>query len=483
MSPELVFRADGGPKIGGGHLMRCLALAEAWVDRGGRVGLVSRALPESFRSRWEAEGARIVDLPEGLSEAGDASLSAEAAPEGLLAVDHYGLGLDWRQGVRAAGQELLWIDDLGAAAPFGARWILNPSVHGSPAFYEGFPGEVWGGVRFGLLRRGFRRPPPQRPKDPLRRLLITMGAADPDGVTGLVLDALEEAGVRAQRVVVVGGTNPRREALVARGAREGHEVLVDVADMVGLFDGVDGAISACGGTGAELAARGVPAVLMPIADNQEPLARAWGAQDLAVILRPEDPDLGPKLGRWCSDPGRLERADRGMALVDGRGAERVVDGLARGRLVAREAKGDDAERLFGWANDPEARAWSFSKGAIAWESHLAWFGRRLANPLAQSFIVEDPFGAAVGLVRFDLSEGFRTVSIQVDSAFRGRGYAVSLLETATARVGAMDPVTPLLAWVQPDNTASVALFRRAGYEERGTGSVSGVPALRFERRP
>src|SRR5262249_56439759 len=39
-SLRVVIRADAGPQIGAGHLMRCLALAQALQDRGGRARFV-----------------------------------------------------------------------------------------------------------------------------------------------------------------------------------------------------------------------------------------------------------------------------------------------------------------------------------------------------------------------------------------------------------------------------------------------------------
>ena len=43
-APRILFFADAGPEVGGGHVMRCLTLARALADRGAECAFVeSRA--------------------------------------------------------------------------------------------------------------------------------------------------------------------------------------------------------------------------------------------------------------------------------------------------------------------------------------------------------------------------------------------------------------------------------------------------------
>jgi len=150
-------------------------------------------------------------------------------------------------------------------------------------------------------------------------------------------------------------------------------------------------------------------------------------------------------------------------------------------VVLRPATAADAGLLLAWANDPVTRAAGFHPEAIAIDEHERWLAARLASPATRLWIGEED-GRAVGQVRLERDEGgIAEIGISVAPEARGRGVARRLLATAieTGRADAAFGLTGFLARVRPDNAASLALFRGAGFAETGREVVNGLPCVVF----
>lgn len=340
MPSPLLIRADASTEIGTGHVMRCLALAQAWMRTGGRVVFAQLDTTPSLERRLRAEGVEPVRHTAVRGSAADAAWTiglARSWGATWVVADGYAFDASWQRQLRAAGQRLLVIDDYGQAEHYAADLVLNQNAGADARWYAQREAatRVLLGSRFALLRQEFLQARVERPAPsaPATQVLITLGGGDPDNVTGWVLDAL--AGLPGfEFTVVVGGSNPHRAAIeaMARGLRSPARVIADATNMPDLMMAADLVISAAGSTTWELAYLGKPAVLLVVADNQRGIAAALANGGVAVnlgevrALVPEQ--LAATVVQLRDDAARrAEMARRGRALIDGHGARRVVAAL------------------------------------------------------------------------------------------------------------------------------------------------------------
>jgi len=338
-APTLLLRADGGPGIGGGHVMRCLALAQAWSETGGRAVFGAALLAPALQQRLadEAFGCLAVGVAAGSSADAAATVAAARSLDArVVVIDGYQFPSDFHQRLRDAGLKLATLDDNGEIGRYVDDLVINQNRHASPTLYPRRADytHLLLGTEYALLRREFRgwQGPPRTFPAAARRVLVTLGAADPQNVTAEVIAAIGRTPAsEAEIVVVVGGSNPHAQVIGAGAAELPNcRLLSDPGvEMAGLMAAADLAISAGGSTMWEMACMGVPFIPIVIADNQRQAAAAMARDGYPAIERMAMArDLPAAVAALAADPARRETLSRrGRELVDGRGAERVCAAL------------------------------------------------------------------------------------------------------------------------------------------------------------
>jgi UDP-2,4-diacetamido-2,4,6-trideoxy-beta-L-altropyranose hydrolase len=492
---RLFVRADAGTQMGTGHIMRCLALAQAWQDEGGQCTFLTSAQGNPLLGRLHDEGLEVRLLERVFPDPADLRGVTQALaenPAAWLVLDGYHFDDAYQQGLRRAGARLLVVDDEGRLPAYHADFVLNQNLHAEAVDYVAPGARLLRGPRFALLRRQFKkwRDWNRTLPEVARKLLITMGGADLDNVTFKVLQALKRLGVRDwEALIVIGAANPHGASLEV-GAREcpfPARLERGLLDMPAAMAWADIAVAAAGSTCWELCFMGLPSILIELAANQAALSQQLDVLGAAQNAGPQATVDVLALADWleslAGDSRRRAVMSRaGRQVVDGHGASRVVDAIrSQGPAVLLRRAGDqDCRAIWEWANDPLTRAASFSAEPIPWDKHVDWYQTKLGDPSCLLYLVTDPAGESLGMVRYDAKDGEAVVSINLAPASRGRGLGPIALRLSAHRVFAESNIQTIIADIKPDNRASVAAFQRAGYQ--AVVGARGALRFRFERK-
>lgn len=339
--PRILFFADAGPEVGGGHVMRCLTLARALGERGAECAFVeSRAAAGVLRRfGWPAGPVLAMSNTEDLAGfvRWGQDFAASFQPD-VVVVDHYRVGADDERALNGDGaRRLAVIDDL-ADRVHACELLVDPGFGRRREDYAGLTPEgceALTGPDFALVRPDFAAARPRAlsrraRREPPARALVSLGLTDVGGITLRVVEALAPAlnGVRLD--VVVGSGAPSLEALSALAAQDRRVRLhVDTSDMAALTATADIAIGAGGSSVWERATLGLPGATVVLAENQGPMAEALDAAGLTLAVDARAPGFeAALLQAWARLVGeadlRWDLTTRSSALCDGRGAERVA---------------------------------------------------------------------------------------------------------------------------------------------------------------
>lgn len=350
---SVAVRVDAGPRLGTGHLMRSLTLADALRQHGAHVRFVCRDLPEGLEHLLRERGHEYRGLrgasdgtPQGdlahshwlpVGQAQDGRETEEALADRAwqwVVVDHYALDHRWESRRRTGGRRIMVIDDL-ADRRHDCDILLDQNLY--PDGESRYSGKVPPraslllGPHFALLREEFPRlrATPRERTGEIRRVLVLLGGADASNHTRKVVEGLAGlAPPRPEAEVVIGSQHPARDQLETLCRRHGFACHVQTNDVARLMFAADLAIGAGGATSWERCCAGLPAVCLTQAANQVPIAGGLEAAGAIVnlgdgnALRAED--IRDAVQALIADPARTAKlARRAAGLVDGLGTERV----------------------------------------------------------------------------------------------------------------------------------------------------------------
>lgn len=320
---RVVIRADGGPDIGYGHLVRTSALAERIVSDGHDV-VVATTTPESARSIYP-DTARILDLP--VRDEVDPFLNAVADPD-VIVTDAYPIDVRYQRAVRTEHQLVVIQDDNSTAVCADA--FVNGNIYARELEYAVCGEEpTWClGPEYVLVRRDIAQMAAREPlcRESPEKAIITMGGSDMAELTPVIVRAFDGFDIAVEAIIGPGFSDDQEQTIrnVARDVGSQIRVTRNPDDLPRRMFEADLAVCTASSTVYELLAVGTPIVCTAVASNQETIAAALDDRDLAAVVEPAESPFRRAVDRVIQDP-LLRRAltERGRDVVDGRGSKRV----------------------------------------------------------------------------------------------------------------------------------------------------------------
>ena len=330
----LYIRVDMNNVIATGHMMRCLSVADAARDMGLETTFI--VADEQALSLLEKRGYLSVVLNTKWDDM-DSELPVikkviEENHIEYLLIDSYKVTQNYLKELTAI-VKTLYIDDVNAFV-YPVNGLICYANYWEKFGYDKKYSDtkLFLGPSYTPLKMVYKQCEPKIISPKLQSLLLVSGGTDPYGILEGVLDKLQKE-VHENIDVICGIYYAGYDILCEKYAEyKNVNILKAVPDMEVYIKKADLAITAGGTTLYELCAMGTPALSYSFADNQLDNVRQFdkdGIIDYCGDVRYDEVigKMKELLGKYQNPKLREERSRKMQALIDGKGAWRIVEAI------------------------------------------------------------------------------------------------------------------------------------------------------------
>jgi UDP-2,4-diacetamido-2,4,6-trideoxy-beta-L-altropyranose hydrolase len=438
------IRTDSSLKIGSGHVMRCLTLAEELRDSGATVEFIAKNHQENINEQIKSKGFKIHLLSDstinkqqsligyeqwlGVKQDIDANETIQIVKDrevDWLIIDHYGIDNNWEEKLRPYTKNIMVIDDL-ANRKHDCDILLDQNYINDERRYDHIVslGTIkLLGPKYTLLRKEFISNKNNRTQNNIiKRVFIYFGGSDLGDLTTLVVNALTQPKLKHLLAdVVIGSANQFQSELNEKIEKHPNINLhIQVNNISKLMSKADLAIGAGGATTWERMAMGLPSIVVTVADNQVAFTKDLDRDDYIKWLgnadQVDNKIICNALLDAINNSDRLQNQSRKcQELINGKGLQVVSKLLTTApdseTLSVRKAKLTDVSLYWQWENNLVVR-----KNTIKWQEYQEWFNGVLNHTDTVLLLMGSSF-CPIGLVLFERSGSHYTISYSLVKYF------------------------------------------------------------------
>jgi len=330
--PRILFRVDGGTGIGMGHVYRSLAIADEIrsVSPSADMQFLMKAAHAEGVQRVSSAGYPVRVLSDDDRESVMKEIQ-EYSPN--IIVNDYPAPMrkDYLESLAKLGASTVnLVDSLeDIEKPAELASVIIATMHEDQVDLQDF----YGGPAFAILRDSFADRPSQL-REVGRRLVVSFGGSDPQGLTLKVLRSLDTLAREWEDLIVqviLGPAFSYRKALeeILPTLAYRPQMLENVEHMADVLSGADLIFCSGGMTVFEIAALGTPGVVI-CQNNREQKRMETFSREGTIAHLGLGTEVGEALVRetarelLVSVERRRGMSEAGRKLVDARGTERAA---------------------------------------------------------------------------------------------------------------------------------------------------------------
>jgi UDP-2,4-diacetamido-2,4,6-trideoxy-beta-L-altropyranose hydrolase len=324
---NILILTEGGFNIGFGHITRCIALYQAFKQRGWKPQIIING----DRSVMEVMKNVKYQNINWLSQKKIESLISNKYD--VILIDSYKAPKKIYEIVSGSVSLPVYIDDF-KRINYPRGIVVNGSANSWKLNYPKKKNVIYFlGTQYSPIRREFWNCSKKIIKKYINKILITFGGSDSRNITPKVLKLLQTTYPDKIKIVIIGkGFNNIRKIQEAKDSNTKLIYFPNARRMKSLMQESDLAVSAAGQTMYELAAVGVPAIAVVVARNQINNARGWHTIGLYKSIfwwqkKNFENAIVKNIKQLMSYTVRKRQNEIARQYVDGKGAIRLVSSL------------------------------------------------------------------------------------------------------------------------------------------------------------
>ncbi len=469
----IVFRADGSPDIGLGHLMRCLTLAEVFSRSGFNILFICSGVGDFIGSILSSKNYQLIEIEDtNISPSEDANRNLKAINDinvEMLIVDNYTLDSRWETDILDNVNKLMVIDDL-ANRSHHCDYLLDSSYGRLPDDYRKICNancKLLLGVDYCLLRPDFNALRPisikkRKETTEIQSVLINFGGTDSQKLSIETFFHLVQSNYQGKvHILISSSSQCLQELISAEKSFANLNLHVDEQQVAELMLNVDVAIGSVGTSSWERCCLGLPTIGVIVASNQNNIAKQLdkiGAMILSsrnglrknidVLLSEID------LVRWH------KISNQAFKVCDGLGALRVVNAVLDlpVKISLHEMDTRHEDLLYTWQCEIGNRQYSGNPTIPSIKEHKTWFKDSLENSKRRMWLIVFNDNEC-GYVRLDKQEKSEEVSVLISQSFQKMGLA----NAAINQLKTLSHFNVIEAEVAETNLASSMLFQKLNF--------------------